>query len=64
MAETESALAAERLASLGVDTIIEIGPGKVLTGLIKKIDKNIQLINVSDSDSLKAAVDQLKQVAV
>lgn len=54
----------ERLASLGVDTIIEIGPGKVLTGLIKKIDKNIQLINVSDSDSLKAAVDQLKQVAV
>ena len=54
----------ERLAGLGVDTIVEIGPGKVLTGLVKKIDKNIQLINVSDAESLKAAVEQLKQVPV
>jgi [acyl-carrier-protein] S-malonyltransferase len=36
----------------GVDSIAEIGPGKVLTGLIKRIDKSIGLINIEDSISL------------
>ena len=36
----------------GVDTFIEIGPGKVLSGFLKKIDKNIIISNVEDLKSL------------
>lgn len=41
------------LLSQGVDTFVEIGPGSVLTGLIKKIDKSARLFNVSGLDSLE-----------
>jgi [acyl-carrier-protein] S-malonyltransferase len=41
-----------KLIENGVDSIVEIGPGKVLTGLIKRIDKSIGLINIEDSISL------------
>ncbi|MFM9277361.1 ACP S-malonyltransferase [Paenibacillus jiagnxiensis] len=47
------------LIGQGVDTFVEFGPGKVLTGLIKKIDKTLTLINVSDMESLENAVKAL-----
>lgn len=44
----------------GIDTIIEIGPGKVLSGFIKKIDKTIKCFQVEDKDSLEKTLEGLK----
>ena len=42
----------QRMQSLGVDHFIEIGPGKVLTGLIKRIVRDATLQNIDSVDSL------------
>lgn len=44
------------LTSQGVDTAIEAGPGKVLQGLLKRIDKSITCISVNDNASLDKAL--------
>lgn len=44
----------------GVDTIIEIGPGKVLSGFIRKIDKSIKTYQVEDQASLEKTLMGLK----
>jgi [acyl-carrier-protein] S-malonyltransferase len=43
----------------GVDTFIEVGPGKVLTGLIKRIDPSVKLLNVQDTASLDKTVEEI-----
>ena len=40
------------MASLGVDTFIEVGPGTVLAGLIKKIDRSAKVFSIQDAASL------------
>lgn len=51
----------EYMLEQGVDTFVEIGPGKVLVGTIKKIDRSKKLFNVSDAQTLQATVEALKQ---
>jgi len=46
-----------RMAAEGVDTFVEIGPGSVLTGLIKRIAPGARLVNVSDLVSARAFVE-------
>ena len=48
------------LIEKGVDTFIEVGPGKTLCGFVKKIDKNAKTYNVEDLKSLKETVENLK----
>ena len=38
----------------GVNQFIEIGPGKVLTGLVKRIDKNVKTISINDISDIKS----------
>lgn len=44
----------------GVDTIIEIGPGKVLSGFVRKIDRKIKTYQVEDQASLEKTLAGLK----
>ena len=51
----------QKMAQEGVDTFIEIGPGKVLAGLNKKILPDAVCYNIYDSDSLKSTISALKE---
>ena len=46
----------QKLISLGVNTFVEAGPGKVLCGLMRQIDKAQTCLNVGDTDSLNKAL--------
>lgn len=41
------------LKSEGVDTVVELGPGKVLCGLMRQIDREVKCLNIEDWESLK-----------
>lgn len=43
----------------GVETFVEVGPGKVLSGLVKQIDRNRKILNVEDEKSLAATLEAL-----
>lgn len=50
----------QEMVKNGVDTIIEIGPGKVLSGLCKKIDASLRVLNVYDTESLNSVISELQ----
>jgi [acyl-carrier-protein] S-malonyltransferase len=43
----------------GVTTFIEVGPGRVLTGLMRQIERSVTTLNVEDQKSLQAAVEKI-----
>lgn len=45
------------LIALGVENFVEVGPGKVLCGLMKQIDKTRACVNVQDEDSLQKTMN-------
>lgn len=44
----------------GVGRFVEVGPGSVLTGLIKRIDSTVELVNVNDAESLERFLENSK----
>ncbi len=48
-----------RMISDGADTFVEVGPGRVLSGLIKRISSDVRVLNVQDGPSLEKTLTQL-----
>jgi [acyl-carrier-protein] S-malonyltransferase len=51
----------ENMTADGVTTFFEIGPGQVLTGLIKRISPAVQLFNIGDAETVKQASERTRQ---
>jgi len=49
-----------RLIKEGAGTFVEVGPGKVLSGLIRRIAPDVRVLNVEDRSSLQATMEALK----
>ena len=50
----------KRLIADGATTFVELGPGSVLAGLIKKIDRGVQVMSIEDEQGLSAALALVK----
>jgi len=50
-----------RLADLGVDTIVEVGPGTVLSGLVKRTVKGVRVLPAGDAAEVAAVAEALRQ---
>jgi [acyl-carrier-protein] S-malonyltransferase len=51
---------AQELVRLGVTRFVEVGPGKVLSGLVKRIDRSVETHHVEDVDSLEKTLAALQ----
>ena len=45
----------------GVNIFVEVGPGKVLSGLLRQIDRSVRCLNVEDAASLRSTIDKIAQ---
>jgi [acyl-carrier-protein] S-malonyltransferase len=50
------------LIEQGAATFVEVGPGRVLSGLLRQIDRSVHSLNVEDVKSLQIALDRLAQI--
>ena len=49
----------EHMIASGVEIFVEVGPGKVLTGLMRQINRDVKCFNVEDAESLKSTAAAL-----
>jgi [acyl-carrier-protein] S-malonyltransferase len=52
-----------RMAALGVDTFVEVGPGTVLGGLIKRTVDGVRVLSAADADGVAAVAEALREQA-
>ena len=51
----------EQLSAFGVDRLVECGPGSILSGLSKRINRNIKSFSIEKMDDFKSAMSTLSQ---
>ena len=51
----------EKMLEDGIDTFIELGPGKALSGFVKKINRKVTILNIEDIASLNKTLKALKE---
>ena len=51
----------ETMIADGVDTFVEIGPGKTLAGFMRKISRNVTTLNVQTLEDFEKVVQELKK---
>ena len=50
------------MSKLGIENFIEIGPGKVLTGMIKRTAKNVNCFSINSITDIKNLINELKKI--
>lgn len=50
----------EKLVDLGVTTFVEVGPGNVLSGLVKKVNRRLKVLPVNNRETLAKAIAEIK----
>ncbi len=53
----------ENMIGAGADTFVEVGPGKVLTGLVSRISGHVGVYNVQDKESLEKTISEVENGA-
>ncbi|MFR1710072.1 MAG: ACP S-malonyltransferase [Clostridium sp.] len=53
----------ENMIDMGIDTFIEVGPGKSLSGFVKKINKDVKVLNIEDKESIYNTLRHLKEAS-
>lgn len=51
----------EKMIAEGIDTFVEIGPGKTLSGFMRKINRNVTVMNIQNVEDFKKAVEFFEQ---
>ncbi len=54
----------ESMKSIGIDTIVEFGPGNALSAFIGKIDKSIKVVSIYDMDSFEKAIAYFNEQSI
>jgi [acyl-carrier-protein] S-malonyltransferase len=49
------------MIELGVNIFVEVGPGKVLTGLMRQIDRSVRVLSVEDAATLHSTIEKITQ---
>jgi malonyl CoA-acyl carrier protein transacylase len=53
----------ERLVGLGCNLFVELGPGGVLAGLLRRTRKDVDVISVSDAESVRNSAERIRAAA-
>lgn len=51
----------QSMLDMGIDTFVEIGPGKALSGFVKRTSKDVKILNINSVDSFKTTIEELKK---